>query len=403
MTNTARGASPDSFLFLAATARGSRKLGVRAAQSRRALAEGLRREKLLLLQAWKLPAGLGATASFPVKDQVEFNGVLGQLLGRGVPLVEALEVAASVVTPASRGAVEKMRELVAAGSSFADAAAKATPLDSVTVAVYRAAERTGDLGGAAAQLAATGRRQLAVSGRAGTIMLYPIVVLSVSIVVVFGMLAFIVPRVGDSLAETGVEMPWFSDVVIGLGRFLNQNWMWVLSAAGAAVVGMVVARARVGRLCSRVMRTLPYVSQLVMAQELARFFSVMAAMTHSGVPLAEALGVGNGTVQHPKLARQLSTVQSRLIEGGSLPVLIEQATALPLATRRLLVAAERSGELEPAFSGLAADMGEEVEKASSRLLAVLQPASVILMTLMIGSLILAIMIPMLMAAGGDVR
>lgn len=338
-----------------------------------------------------------------LKDLAEFNTVLGQLLTRGVPLVDALQVTAQSVSASARPMVERMRDLVAAGSSFSEAALRVKFADAVSAAVYRAAERTGDLGGAALQLAASARRQLAVAGRAATLMIYPAIVLTISVLVSIGMLIFIVPRIGEALREAGAKLPWFSEIVVGLGAFLRDHGAWVM--LGVLVLGamLVVARRRVLDGIWRAARRLPYMSELIMAQEITRFFSVLAAMTRSGVPLADALAVANGAVGHPTLSKQLHTLQARLVEGGSLPTLIDAVSALPLATRRLLVAAERSGELEPAFAALALDMSDEVDRRSQRLLAVLQPGLVVIVAVMIGSLVLAIMVPLLTLAGGDIQ
>jgi general secretion pathway protein F len=392
--------APVSFLYVAATSRGGRKFGVRQAATPRLLAEGLRRDRLLLLRSWKLPGALSPQRSSGLKDQAELNVVLGQLLTRGVPLVEALEVTESAVGPGMKLAVARMREMVGAGSSFADACDKVGVFDRVTTAVYRAAERTGDLGGAAQQLARTMRRQLAVSGKAVTLMIYPAIVLSVSIVVSVGILAFIVPRIGEALTTAGAELPWFSRAVMATGAFMRDRGLWLLIGVGVLGVLTVIGRKAVGGVVWKVARKLPGMSELIVAQELARFFSVMAAMTRSGIPLADALAVGNGAISHPALKKQLGTVQTKLIEGGSLPVLIENATALPLATRRLLVAAERSGELETAFDNLGADMADEVDRRSSRILAALEPGLIVVMFLMIGTLVLAVMVPILTMAGG---
>src|SRR3954468_2092909 len=86
-----------AFLFVAARSGGGRMLGVRAAASERLLAESLRREKLLLLKSYRLPAWAAAAGAMKLKDKAELNEQLGQLLSRGVPLVEALEVVAETV------------------------------------------------------------------------------------------------------------------------------------------------------------------------------------------------------------------------------------------------------------------------------------------------------------------
>lgn len=397
-------ASPGTFLFIAATQQGRRTGGVRVAPSERVLADHLRRDRLLLIRSWRLPGWMGSPQrAFPLKVMARFNEVLAKLLLRGVPLIEALEVTEEAMPASVRERVAAIRERVAAGSSFADACEKDGALDVITASVYRAAERTGDLGGAAEQLTRTSRRQLALREKSVTVMTYPLIVMSISLVVAFIMLVFVVPMIGEQILRASGDkaLPWYSAWVIGLGMFLKANLVWTLVGLAAAGMLLVLVRKEVFRLLMRGLRRLPAVRGLVVAQESARFFSVMAAMTRSGVTLAESLGVAVRAISHPKMRRQLETVRARLIEGGALPTLIENASTLPLPTRRLLIAAERSGELESAFDTLASDMAEEVDRRSLRLLAVLEPAMIVVMFVVIGSLILSVMIPMISIAGGQ--
>ena len=78
-------------------------------------------------------------------------------------------------------------------------------------------------------------------------------------------------------------------------------------------------------------------------------------------------GVANQALSHPVMRRQLERLRTRLIEGGLMRTLIDEVSSLPVATRRLLIAAERSGDLENAFHTLAGDMSDEVERSSARL------------------------------------
>lgn len=391
--------NPGSFVFIAARSGGGRAMGVRQANNERALADVLRRERLLLLRSYRLPAWAGTSdRTLRLRDRAELNEQLAQLLSRGVPLVEALEVVANSVHSAARGTVDRMRELVAAGSSFADACQKTGAFDVVTVAVYRAAERTGDLAGAARQLSVNARRQLAVGAKATTLMIYPAVVLSISFLVTLFMLTAVVPRIGASMERLQAKLPWYSHLIMAVGNGIVANWMWLMLAAGAVAVLLVIGRGKIAKFGRRLMRRMPLLRDVVLAQESARFFSVMAAMTRSGVPLADALGVANGAVGLPALRRQLETLRTKLIEGGVLRLLIDNVTMLPLATRKLLIAAERSGDLETAFESLASDMTDEVDRRAMRLLSVLEPGLIVLMFLMIGTILLAILLPLVSMA-----
>jgi len=387
---------PASFLYLAASPAGRKRMGMRQAESPRRLAESLRRDKLLLLRSWRMPAWFGsAGASLGLKDRAELNTQLAQLLGRGVPLVEALEVVASTISGRSKPRVERMREMVSAGSSFAEACRAVGAADKVTTAVYRAAERSGDLAGAAEQLSTNARRQLAVRGKAITLLIYPAIVLSISVLVSIGLLTLVVPRIGESLQQAGTELPAYSEVVIGFGVWLKANFGFVVMGVLVLLIALVVLRKPVMRAFGRVTRALPGVGALLLAQERARFFSTMSAMSRSGVPLADALAVANGTITHPTMAKQLQKLRERLVEGGVFRSLIEDVESLPLATRRLLVAAERSGDLDHAFEMLAEDTATEVDTRATRMLAALEPALIVVMFLLIGSLLLSIMVPLL--------
>lgn len=391
------------FVVVAARSGGGRVVSLRRARSRPALAESLRRERLLLVSAVALPAWAGSAAAQPglrLADHAVLNDQLAQLLSRGVPLVDALEVAASTVRPAARPIVERLRELVAAGSGFADAGASTGVFDPVTIAVYRAAERTGDLAGAAKQLATNARRTLAVAGKAVTLMIYPAIVFAVSILIVIGMLVFIVPRLGEGLTEAGIELPGFTKFVIALGNTLSGNVLWFGLIALVLGVGAYVLRGAIGRQILVAARVVPFLKDVMLAQESARFFSIMTAMTRSGVPLSDALGTANQAIKHPALRTQMERLRTRLVEGGVLRLLIDEVAALPLSTRRLLIAAERAGDMESAFASLASDMIDEVERSSARALAVLQPMLIIFMFLGIGSLLMAFLIPLLSLASG---
>ncbi|MCA9292969.1 MAG: type II secretion system F family protein [Phycisphaerales bacterium] len=391
-----------TFVYSAITQSGQKTLGMRSARDRDHLTEELKRRDLLLMKAWRLPGGValagvpGETKGLmPLRDQAALNDQLQTLLSRGVTLVEALEVAQSVVSPKSTERVRRLRELVSSGRSFADACVETGGFDKVAIGVYRAAERSGDLTGAAARLAQAAERRLAVRGKAITVLIYPAIVCSVSLILLLVMLIFLVPNLAKSVRDMGTNIPWFSKAIFNLGEFLNAN----VGPAMLAILGLIIVaigfRTTLTRAAMSIARRFPAVRDLLLASELTRLFGVLAAMTRTGVPLAEALGVATTTVAHPPLRRQLEDLRTRLVEGGVLRSLIEKVDELPLATRRLLIAAERSGDLDQAFDAMAERSSLDVQNKSSRLLAVLEPAVILGMVLLLGPIIIAIALPMI--------
>jgi general secretion pathway protein F len=399
-------ATTSTYFYSAMKLTGGKARGIRSARDEGQLSEELRSAGLLLLKAWKLPEVFSGVASgstkgpLPLADEAALNNQLHVLLSRGVPLVEALEVGADVVSDRSSGRVQKLRELVAAGTSFAKACKDVGGFDEVAISVYKAAERTGDLAGAAGRLAKAAERRLAIRGKATTVMIYPAIVTLVSIALLAALLIFVVPSMAESVRSMMTEgqasqLPWISVVVFGLGEWLSANLLGVGLGVVTLVAILIVLRRAVIAGVVRLFSMVPAVASMLMAAELTRFFSVLAAMTKSGVPLAEALDTSTGSISDPKLRRQLEDTRKALMEGGVLRSLIEKIDALPLATRKLLIAAERSGDLDQAFDSLSTNMAEELDTRSSRLLALMEPAVILTMFALLGPMVVAIALPMI--------
>ncbi len=392
-------AKSTQFFYVAVNAAGAKKMGLRAAPTEADLLGDLSNDRLLLLNAWPMPSWISAKGTIPTKDQLALNEQLESLLNRGVPLTDALDVAASLVTTSTKQRIEKMRSAVASGASFADACAQVGGFDEVTVTVYRAAEKSGDLAIAAGGLAQSARRKMAIAGKVGTLLVYPVMVLAIGLIVGVIMLIFVIPQIGTAIKSFGAELPWYTVTVLWVGDVLRAQWLPIIIVLVLLTIIGIVGRRQVASVINAVVRKLPLFGPLILASESARFFSVMAAMTRSGVTIADALSVASDVVTHPKLNEQLHTLQTNLVDGGVFTTIIDRVEAFPLATRRLLIAADKAGDLESAFGGLSEDLSNEVNKQSDRLLAILEPLLIVLIFVLVGGLIASIMIPLLTSTG----
>ncbi len=384
-----------SFFYLANKSTGGKAMGLKTARSQRALAETLRREKKILVRTWKLPDWTVSNPELNLKGHARLDAQLAQLLSRGVTLTEALEVASTVVPPANEGRILRMRDLVASGKSFAEACEMVGSFDPVKISVYRAAEKTGDLAGACEQLAHSAKRQLEVAGKAATLMIYPAIVLTIAFFASIIMLTLVVPAIGNSMASSGVELPLFTKVLVTVGMFLREHIIVFALAFFIGLVMLILFRVGAMKLGLALTRNVLFVRDVVMHQELTRFFAVMGSMTKSGIPLTDALEVSAKVIGHPKLNKDLNRMRTKLVEGGLFRTLIERVESLPLSTRRLLIAADQSGNLESAFDALAQDHANETDKRTERLMAVLEPLLIIILFLVVGTMILAIMLPLM--------
>lgn len=381
------------FIYLAIKPSGGRMIGMRAAPNESSLAAALSAERLLLLRSRALPGWTSRRETFSLSDQAALNEQIGALVDRGVPLVEALEVAQSVVSKRAAPTVARLRDMVASGETFADACRRTGVFDEVVITVYRAAERSGQLGVSARRLAESARGRMGIRGTVITMMLYPGVVLAVGVIVTLVVMTQVVPRVAETLEQAG-GIPWYTQAVIAAGQAMKTHWLFALGTLATILTLAIILRTLAVSLFLAAMRRAPLFGNVLITSESARFFSVMGAMTRTGVPLADALVVATGVISHPRLRAQLEDLGRGLVEGGVLKTLIEQMDALPLATRRLLIAADRAGDMDQVFDALATDLAAEVDVKTKRAVGLLEPMLIIAVFLIIGSVLFSVMLPL---------
>ncbi|MFG0258592.1 MAG: type II secretion system F family protein [Phycisphaerales bacterium JB043] len=382
------------FIFDAVTATGGRKLGVRNALDEAELSRELSSESLLLLRAWSLPQWASSPSQVPLKDQAALNEQLATLLTRGVPLIEALEVAQSVVSRQTQDRVRRLRDEVSGGASFADACATVGGFDDVAIAVYRASERTGDLEIAADRLAIGARRRLKIREKSISLAIYPSVILTVGFIVVLSLLMFVVPQLNQVFESFDTDLPLLTDVIMGTSVWMSANKLFVVAILVGVLILMLVARRIALRLLGSFVQQIGPIKRVILTTESARFFSIMAAMSNAGVPLADALGVASSAINDEKLRAQIDRLQHGLVEGGSWRTLVDEVTMLPLAIRKLLIAAERSGDLEEALEGISADLASRVDRDTDRMLAILEPVILVVVFALIAPIVISILLPL---------
>ncbi|RMD65487.1 MAG: type II secretion system F family protein [Planctomycetota bacterium] len=400
----AHGADARAFFFVATSPAGTRKLGVRAAANDRDLARQLREDRLLLLRAWRLPGSVTpAQRRVGLKDEAALHSQLSTLLSRGVPLTEALEVASSVLSPRAQRLLKQVREEVASGASFAQALARVEAFDDVAVGVYSAAERTGALADAADRLAHSASRRLEITQKIVTMLIYPAIVLTMSLVAGAVMLLVVVPMIGSALEQLDVNLPWYTKALLSTSQAIRSDLVTTGLVLVAAVALAMTFRRQVAHALRSLLLRVGAAADLQRTAEEARLFAVLGAMTRSGVPLADALRVAADALSPGPLRDELRRLQKDLVEGGVLRDLLEKSRVLPLATRKLLIAADRAGDLDQAFEALAEDAGKALDSKADRLLALLEPALLIVLFLTVGLLAFAIMYPMITAASSGIQ
>ncbi len=324
---------------------------------------------------------------------------MAALLRAGLPLEEVLSLAADQT--GSRKVTRPLaaiRARVLEGLPLSEAMAEQPSLfPSMYTRSVAAAEQAGQLDAVVGRLAEHAERRLALSRNLTVALVYPVLLALISLAVVWGLLAFVVPRVVRVFEYSDQQLPWITQSLLAISGFMGAYGIWLAGALAAVTVGAIVLLRRPGpRLfLDRGLLRLPLAGGLVRAQVSALFARTLAILVGSSVPAVEALHAASEVIGNRKARADLADAAGRVREGASISQALQPVEWLPPLTRRLIHGGEQAGELGDMLEHAAALQESDLADAGEVLLAVLQPALILLVGLIVLYIVLAILLPIM--------
>ena len=322
---------------------------------------------------------------------------LATLLAAGLPIEEALGALAEQAEDAhQRSVLASLRSRVREGASLATALAEQPEqFPEYFRASIAAAEQSGRLDAVLARLADYAESHAALRRRVWMALLYPLLLTGVALLVVAGLLLYVVPQVIEVFTSLNRELPWLTRFLIALSEGLPRFGPWLLALAVLAVVGaraLLRDPARRLRMQAWLLK-LPVIGRLRLALDTSRFTRTLGLLSGSGVPMLDALRMATQTASLLPLRQALERAGARVREGAGLAASLAESRLFPPVTLRLIGNGERAGRL-PAMLDKAAD--HEATLLENRLgtfVAVLGPAMILLVGVLVLAIVLAILLP----------
>jgi general secretion pathway protein F len=333
------------------------------------------------------------------RDLGVFTRELATLVGAGLPLDRALEVVAS--SGASRRLAARAGNLlvrIRSGRSLATAMdEEGGAFSRLYVAMVRAGEASGSLDVVLQRLAdyidkARELRETVISA-----LIYPAILVAVAGISLVLLLTQVVPTFAELFADAGTALPLPTRIVIGTGAWLADNgWLLLAVLAAAAVLAVSALRAPSARLAwdAFVLR-LPLVGGLVRRVETARFARTLATLVGNGVVLIAAMGIVRDVVGNARMAAAIGELTQGLKEGQGLAGPLAAARILPDMAVHMVRVGEETGRLEAMLARVADAYDREVALALRRLLALLEPALILTLGVVIAGIIVSVLLAVL--------
>lgn len=323
---------------------------------------------------------------------------LSTLTASSIALEEALQaVAQHSERLALKSLILSMRQSVLEGHSLAHAFAMNAEFPPLYVATIAAGERSGHLDLILSQLADYTESRHALQRKVRTAMIYPLLLMVVSFAVVMGLMSFVVPKIVAVFEDSEQRLPLLTEIVLGLSQLVSQWWWLILLLLTIFVTLMAkFVKTQGGRawVDAWVLR-LPVFGKLSRAINAARFASTLAILGKSGVPLVEGLSISAEVVGNVHIANAIKQMCVKVTEGASMTSQLMRHDYFPPMMVQMIKSGEQSGELNAMLSRAAAMQDDEATSFITGLLALLSPAMLIFMGLVVGAIIMAVMLPII--------
>lgn len=385
----------NAYTYLAVDASSRRVRGREHAPAADVLTRELEKRGLLVLEIREAGSASAAGGALPRRRAVvEATRAIAALLGAGIPLTRALRVAAQVGGGALAPVLDDVRAHVERGGTLAEALGRHPRLFSpLYVGVVRAGDRAGELGGAFARLADHLEKAEELRSRLVSASIYPLLLAGAGGTAVLVLLLFVLPRFAELLEGSGAALPASTAFLLGVSTTISGSWPWLLGALAAAVLGLAAAsRTERGRTAgARLLLLIPGVGGLRRAVLAARFARLLGVLVAGGTPLLPALDGVSESLADPLARDAALRIRAQVREGTSLREAVAAASVFPPLLAQLVAVGEESGQLG-AFLVQAAEMFEGgAERSLRRLVALAEPAMIIVFGGIVGFVALALL------------
>lgn len=337
-------------------------------------------------------------ARIPTNEFLVFNQELATLLKAGMPLVQSLDLLKRrVVSPTFRSVLDDVHDRVRSGTALSDAfAAHGALLPTVYTASLLAGERSGSLDAVLRRFVEYSKIIATVKRKTLSALIYPSILISLSLVLVSIIVLKVVPAFTDFYASFGAELPLLTRIIVRISTVLREQFVLVvggLSAAGAGLWFWLRQPGQKARFDRAILRV-PLLGDVADKFATSQMARTLATLLGGGLPLVNALDIAARSIGNKYIAGQLEIVAVRVREGQSFAAALEARGVFPDVAVKMAEVGESTGALQDMLNTVADFYDEEISTNMERFVALVEPALLVIMGIVIAGLLLALYMPL---------
>ena len=347
----------------------------------------------------KLPSFLGGRVK--PKDLTTFTRQLATLVNAGLPLMRCIEVLKKQnQIPAMGTCLNGISESIAGGGTFSEAlTAYPKIFDNLYVNMVKAGEAGGVLEVVLNRLAEFAEKAQKIKNKVKGAMIYPSVVLLAAIGITGFLLTTVIPKFKQVFSDIlgDASLPAVTEFVMGVSDFVQHNGLQILvGVAALVVIYKVIGHTKGGAYALDVMRLkMPVTGTLVKRTAISQVTRTLGTLLASGVPILQALQIVRDTAGNKVIVNALQTVHDAVKEGESMTDPLAASGVFPPMVVSMVQVGEETGALADMLTRIANTYDDEVDNAVAGLTAAIEPALIIFLAVVVGTIVIAMFLPMI--------
>jgi len=395
------------FTFSGKNASGEKISGERTAANKQMLTLQLRREQITAGsirekgKEFSLPTF--GSGKVKVKEIAIFFRQFSVMIDAGLPLVQCLEIlAANQENMAFQKVLTGVRMTVEGGATLANAMRLHPKVfDDLTTNMIEAGETGGILDIILQRLAIYVEKAVKLKSAVKSALIYPVAVVSLAVLIVGALLKWVVPIFANLFLGLGVALPLPTRIVMGLSAFVGQFWWFFIVGIVGMVFGLKYIRKHPkGRYYfDFTLLKLPVLGILLRKIAVARFTRTLGTLITSGVPILEGLSITARTSGNAVLEEALMKVRKAIEEGRTIVDPLRESGVFPNMVTQMIGVGEATGAMDAMLQKIADFYEDEVDNATKDMMALLEPAIIGVLGVVVGGIVISLYMPLFAMIG----
>ncbi len=388
--------------------KGRKVKGEMEAETAEQVAQSLQRRKITPIRIKKKPKDLFENIKF-LQPKVKENDVIifarqfSTMIDAGLPLLQCLDILQSQQeNPTFKKNLKKIKESVETGETFADSLKKfPNVFNELFINMIAAGEAGGILDVILSRLSAYMEKMAKLKRQVKGAMTYPIITLSVAVIVVAIILVFVIPVFSSMFADFGATLPGPTLMVIAMSHFAIHNIGYIIGAIiGAIFIFKRIYASKKGRIfLDNLFLKLPVIGILIRKVAVAKFTRTTSTMLSSGVSILEALDIVAKTAGNKIIEFAIHDVKAGIAEGRSMADPLSESGVFPSMVCSMIAVGESTGALDVMMEKIADFYDDEVDQAVKNLTDMIEPFMLVFLGVVVGGLVISMYLPIFSMAG----